>query len=80
MNAVLRPVFTVADEELIRFVIFSGHDDNGLPEFDDFRVDRKEAALIVRKHHADRAYIERRRPEEQNYAFGDYYIEPKVAA
>lgn len=76
----LRPVLTVADEELIRFVIYTGDDDNGEPEFDAFEVDRKEAAHILRKHRASRAYIERIQPKAKGYVwecFGSFYVEPK---
>ncbi len=81
----LVPVLTVADEELIRFVIYAGaNDDTGLSEFDIFSVDRKAAAAIVRKHRRDGSYVERRDPSEPNYRYGgghcaNYYIEPKEA-
>ena len=71
-RAVLRPVFTVADEPLIHFVIFDGYDDADLPTTDDFHVNRKEAASILRRQHREGAYIERRG--------AGYYIEPKDAA
>lgn len=77
----LRPVFTVADEDLIRFVIYAGpNDDTGAPEFDEFSVDRKEAALIVRNHRRLGSFIERRAVEPGSYTdqcFGRFYIEPK---
>ena len=57
-QTIFTPVATVADEELIRFVIYTGPDEYDRPEFDDFSVDRRAAAGILRKHHADGAFIE----------------------
>lgn len=63
-------VCTPADEALVRFRIFDMFDDTEtVPLFDDFSVDRREAASILRKHRAESAYIERRA--------GGWYIEPK---
>lgn len=74
-QTVFAPVSTVADEALIRFVIYTGSDDFGRHTFDDFSVGRRDAAEIIRKHHHDRAHIER--PEGASRAYlGDVYIEP----
>ncbi len=82
----LVPVHTVADEQLIRFVIYAGaNEDTEQSEFDVFSVDRKAAASIVRKHRRAGSYVERRDPGEPNYKFGGghcghYFIEPRDAA
>ncbi len=69
-NAVMRPVFTVADEPLVRFRIFVMFDDTEtVPLYDDFEVDRKAAWGILRTHRRAGDYIERRD--------GGFYIEPK---
>ena len=65
----MTPVLTPADEPLVRFRIFEMFDDSEtVPLFDDFKVDRKNAVGILRKHRAGGAYIERR--------VGGWYIEP----
>ncbi len=84
-NSLLRPVLTVADEDLVRFVIADGYDDADRPAWEEFSVDRKQAASILRKHHRDGAYIEKRkaRPAKNRYdflCFPHFYIEPKEPA
>ncbi len=79
----LVPVLSVADEPLIRFVIYAGaNEDTEQSEFDVFSVDRKAAASIVRKHRRAGSYVERRDPSEPDYRYGgghcgNYYIEPR---